>query len=194
MRPGLRQDPYVGWLPNEAMLYAILFLAGAALGAMALPPTPAALSAIWWGIVLIVIRSDIATLTIPDEASFAVAVLGCIQAYLNSDVAASAWTGLADALVRGLSAFSIFWLVKAGYRRWRGHEGLGFGDVKLAGACAIWINPSDQVIALEIAAAAAAALTVLKGARGKGTLIPFGAFLAPAAWLVFVAHSWFEMR
>jgi prepilin signal peptidase PulO-like enzyme (type II secretory pathway) len=87
----------------------------------------------------------------------------------------------------------VLWIIRIGYRFWRGREGLGFGDVKLAGACAVWINLNEQVFALELAAASAALLVLFRGPRASGALIPFGALLAPSAWLVFVGHSWFEM-
>jgi prepilin signal peptidase PulO-like enzyme (type II secretory pathway) len=177
---------------SEFSIYSFFFLAGGTICALALPWTSAAPAAAWWAAVLIVIRSDLATLTIPDEASLAIAALGCLQAYLRTGGAGSP-SELLVALSRGSIAFSVFWLVRVGYRRWRGREGLGFGDVKLAGACAIWLAPSDQIVALEIAAASAAALTLLKDTRERRALIPFGAFLAPAAWLVFVARAWFEI-
>lgn len=191
MRPGLGQDLCVGRQVNDSLPYVFCFVAGAALSVLSLPSLPAVLSAAWWGAVVIVIRSDLRTLTIPDEASAAIAALGILQAHVHADAAGSAWTAVFPALLKGVLAFAVFWLIKMGYRRWRGHEGLGLGDVKLAGACAIWINTSDQIMALEIAATSAVVLAVLKGVRGKAGFIPFGAFLAPAAWLVFIAHTWF---
>ena len=173
--------------------YAFVFFAGAALSVLVVPAMPAALSIPIGGAVLVVVRSDLTAFTIPDEASVAIAALGIIHAFLQTDIAHWAWRDVADALASGLVAFAVFWSIKIGYRCWRGHDGLGFGNVKLAGACAVWLTPPDQIIALEIAAASAAFLVVLRGSRWKGPLIPFGAFLAPGAWLVFVAHSWFEM-
>jgi leader peptidase (prepilin peptidase)/N-methyltransferase len=177
---------------NEAIAYAMLFVGGTGLSILVLPTTSAALSAVWWALVLIIVRSDLTTFTIPDEANLAIAALGLVHAYLTADVASWAWHDVLDALRSGLLALSVFWIMRVGYRVWRGRDGLGFGDVKLAGACAVWMNPPDQIFALELAVASAAILVFLRGPRRSDAFIPFGAFLAPSAWLVFVGRSWFE--
>ena len=192
MRPALG-GTCLGRHLNVDAPYAFVFFAGAALAVLVLPAMTAALSILWWGAVLIVVRSDLAAFTIPDGASVAIAALGTIHAFVRTDIARLAWRAGAEALLGGLVAFAVFWSIKIAYRCWRGHDGLGFGDVKLAGACAVWLSATDQIIALEIAAASAAFLVVLRGSRRQGPLIPFGAFLAPGAWLVFVAHSWFAL-
>src|ERR1700739_3145291 len=105
MRPGLSESPYVGLRLNETVLYAFFFVAGTGLSIVALPTTSAALSVAWWGAVLIVVRSDLRTLTIPDGASLAIAVLGTTHAYLRSDIAANPWSDAIEALLRGVLAF-----------------------------------------------------------------------------------------
>jgi prepilin signal peptidase PulO-like enzyme (type II secretory pathway) len=193
MYPDLGEDRSIRQPGRDYLLYAFLLFAGAAFSLTAMPLGFALLSSAWWGIVLIIIRTDLGTLTIPDEASLAVAAMGLIDVYLRQD-GGSLISDTTTGLTRGFVAFSLFYLVKVAYRSLRGQEGLGFGDVKLAGACAIWLYPDEQIIALEIAAGSALALVLFKRARVQATLIPFGAFLAPAAWLVFVSRSWLGMR
>ena len=82
--------------------------------------------------------------------------------------------------------------VKWSYARLRRLEGLGWGDVKLAAAGAIWLDWPQLPIALLIAAAAGilvvAGRAMLDGGRLKTSIaIPFGAFLAPSIWLVWFA-------
>ena len=150
-------------------------------------------ASLWWIAVVVVIRSDLERFIIPDEASAAIAVLGLVYAVAvpirDGWPAHTAWDAGASAMLGGILAFAVFLLVARIYRYGTGREGLGFGDVKLAGACAIWLGPRDQVIALEIAALAAIAgvLVFRRGREARGAVIPFGAFLAPSAWLVFVA-------
>lgn len=80
---------------------------------------------------------------------------------------------------------AIAWL----YRRTRGREGLGMGDVKLLAAAGAWTAP--LALPWIIAGAAAITLLGLAVARLAGTrvsadmVIPFGPGLALAA---FVAH------
>lgn len=151
----------------------------------------AVFAGLWWIAVVVIVRSDLERFIIPDWASLAIATLGAINASVE---AAEAPTGeampkLTVALLTGLAAFGLFWFVRRIYLFARGHEGLGFGDVKLAGASALWLEPSDAAFALEIAALAALAILLLnrRHARTRDHAAPFGAFLAPAAWLTFVA-------
>ena len=193
MYPDLGEYSGTGQRRRDDILYAALLFAGVVFSLAAMPLGFALLSSAWWGIVLIIMKTDLSTLTIPDEASLAVAAIGLIEVYLRNDEG-SLISDTATGLTRGFVAFSVFYLVKVAYRSLRGHEGLGFGDVKLVGACAIWLYPYEQIIALEIAAGSALAVMLFKKARVRATLIPFGAFLAPAAWLVFVSRSWVGMR
>ena len=149
------------------------------------------LSAVWlWLIaVVIIVRSDLTDFIIPDGATAFIAGLGlanaCVTAWqAGEDVV---WAGL-DVVSSGCLAFALFWGIGWCFRRFGQREALGFGDVKLAGALAIWLVPADAALALEVAALAAVAVLFL-GRRGgslRETAVPFGAFMAPAAWLAFL--------
>ena len=41
----------------------------------------------------------------------------------------------------GIALAAIMWLIRFGHFRLTGQVGLGLGDVKMAGAGAVWINP-----------------------------------------------------
>ena len=147
----------------------------------------------WWVAVVAIVRSDLAHYIIPDGASAAVALLGLVQAVA---VPIASGAGFPEATFAGVSAlgtgagaFLLFWAVGLVFRRIRGREALGFGDVKLAGASALWLAPGDAALALEIAALGAVAVLLIARRRNSAreTAVPFGAFLAPAAWLVYVA-------
>lgn len=153
---------------------------------------PLAAAVLWWAVVVRVIRSDVENFIIPDSCSIAIAVLGLVQAVAGpmADHAGIAATlaGAGAALATGVAGFVLFWLLGLAARRVTGREALGFGDVKLAGASAIWLNPGDAGLAVEVAALAAIALLLVRGRRGpvREVAVPFGAFLAPAAWAAFV--------
>src|SRR5271157_4233264 len=98
------------------------------------------------------------------------------------------------ALSRAAFAAGLFLLVRIAYRRLRGRDGLGLGDVKLAGAAGAWLSLPMLPIVIEIAAVTALAAYFFRQRkrarvlRGAGR-IPFGAFFAPAIWLGWVMDT-----
>jgi leader peptidase (prepilin peptidase)/N-methyltransferase len=87
-----------------------------------------------------------------------------------------------------------FQVLRAGYRRLRGREGLGLGDVKLAGVAGAWLDWTMMPVAVEIAALSALVAYLLRvwirrrPLRAAGRL-PFGLFLAPAIWLSWLLQE-----
>jgi len=78
------------------------------------------------------------------------------------------------------------------YRRLCGIEGLGMGDVKLAAAGAPWLPWSHLQVALLIAVSPALLVVAGRALIARNGLhmriaLPFGAFLAPAVWVVWFA-------
>jgi leader peptidase (prepilin peptidase) / N-methyltransferase len=150
-----------------------------------------------WGAGLAVLMVAIAAVDarrfiIPDELTAAAAALGLAYAAVQ-DV--EIWSqALAGALLRGLATAAVFWAVRAGYRRWRGREGIGLGDVKLAVAAGIWLDWPTIPIAVEIAAVTAlGAYLVLHAGFGRTvrrtTRMPFGLFFAPAIWIAWIVET-----
>ena len=122
---------------------------------------------------------------IPNSLVVALAVGGMLQTFLP---------GQAELLQRGLEAMlflGVACLFRAAYRWIRGHDGLGFGDVKFATAGVLWIG-MDGVPALLLVAvvSALASLIILKAdgheLNGKQA-ISFGPHLAIGLWLTWVA-------
>ena len=82
----------------------------------------------------------------------------------------------------------IFLALRVAYRWLRGREGVGLGDVKLAGLVGAWLDWSIIPLAIEIAALSALAVYgfrqfVLRRRLHATARMPFGLFLAPAIWL-----------
>lgn len=100
---------------------------------------------------------------------------------------------LMDHGAAALAASGSLYGVREIYRRLRGVEGLGLGDVKLAAAAGAWVG-LDALPMTSLLATGAALVTVLIGSRkptesGMMTAIPFGSFIAPATavmWLLGV--------
>ncbi len=155
----------------------------------------AGFAALFWCLAVWVARHDLATYTIPNLASALIATLGLTRAALGAELDAADRIGaMAGAAACGLGALMALWIVKMLYRWFAGHDGLGMGDVKLAGAAGVWLEVQEQAVALQLAALAA--LIVLLAARRRAALagqggdaqfaIPFGPFLALAAVIVHV--------
>ena len=92
----------------------------------------------------------------------------------------------------GLSA-GLLLAVRIVYRMLRHFEGLGLGDVKLAGAGATWLSWSNITLTLLVAAIAAIMLVIVGSLIRRDkmlapTVIPFGAFFAPAIWVGWFAQ------
>jgi leader peptidase (prepilin peptidase)/N-methyltransferase len=109
-------------------------------------------------------------------------------------LAATAWLApdrLASHALAAVGALALFFAIRFGYRRLRGREGLGLGDAKLMAAAGAWLGPEPLPIVVLAAALAALAVTGLRqwreGRIDPAAPVPFGAYLAPAIWLVWLA-------
>lgn len=125
---------------------------------------------------------------IPDELSAAALGLGlAIAAWQADDMMAA----LGAAMLRGAALALAFWGLRALYRRLRGQDGLGLGDVKLAGVAGVWLDWATIPVAIEIAALSALAVCAVRYCRDRGavastTKMPFGLFFAPAIWIAWL--------
>jgi prepilin signal peptidase PulO-like enzyme (type II secretory pathway) len=185
----------IGFEPDRATprLDGLCLAGGLAAGvfSFALLPSPDGVFALLFAALTAwVVRSDIRDFIIPDTASAGLAALGLFRTWVCAPDAERVEATIA-ALTCGLCALALMAALQTAYRLWRGHEGLGLGDVKLAGACAVWLDPAAAATTLEIAALAGLLILLVVGWRRggleEGQPLPFGAVLAPAAFLVFCA-------
>jgi leader peptidase (prepilin peptidase) / N-methyltransferase len=173
-RPGLR----VGWrLAGAGVLLASFAVAPGVEGALG-----GALGLLMLGIAAM----DASRFVVPNVLSAGAFALGVIHAAVASPD--SGLDGALMALSRAAFAAGLFLLMRIAYRRVRGRDGLGFGDVKLAGAAGAWLSLPMLPISIEIAAVTALAAYVFRQRKRARVLratgrIPFGAFFAPAIWL-----------
>jgi leader peptidase (prepilin peptidase)/N-methyltransferase len=96
--------------------------------------------------------------------------------------------GLALAAMRGVLLAAVFLALRIGYRRLRGCDGIGLGDIKLAAVAGVWLDWQTIPLAIEVAALSALAFYVARQwVLGRPlhatTRLPLGLFLAPAIWL-----------
>ena len=131
---------------------------------------------------------------IPDELSAAALVLALANAWALAPYAAIEAVGFA--VLRGAVLALLFLALHALYRRLRGRDGIGLGDVKLAGVAGAWLDWVTAALAIEIAALSALAFFAVwhfAGARAVSATsrVPFGVFLAPAIWLAWLVEAVF---
>ena len=168
---------------------ATLAFGMAGLSIWAAPGTPG-----WLGAGLALIMLAIATIDarwfiIPNELSAAGFALALINAAVRAQDGIAAATGMA--LLRGVALALLFLGLRMLYRRVRGRDGIGLGDVKLAGVMGAWLGWVTIPIAVEIAALSAIAAYAFRHyARGRpldtALKFPFGLFLAPSIWLCWL--------
>jgi leader peptidase (prepilin peptidase)/N-methyltransferase len=143
--------------------------------------------------VIAIAAIDARRFIIPDELTFAALALGIANAGLDPwpEGWSAVFASIGAALVRGAVLAGCFLALRALYARLRGREGIGLGDVKLAGAGGVWLAWATIPVAIEIAALAALAVYVVRQLAGGRVIsatarLPFGLFLAPAIWLGWV--------
>jgi len=161
-------------------------LAATAVAAAAvwLLPIPLSVFAAMLGWVLLVLALiDLRHLEVPDVLS-----LPLIPAGL-----AATWWIEPDAVVphalAAVAGAAVIWLIGEAFRRLRGREGLGGGDVRLFAVAGAWVGPAalPGVLLLSgIFGLLAAAVLVRSGWLGWRDRIPFVPALAAAIWIIFL--------
>jgi leader peptidase (prepilin peptidase)/N-methyltransferase len=177
--------------PRPAILIAGAIAAAGA--SFAVLDWPVAVASTVLGVLMIAgAEVDARTFLLPDTVTGGTLLAGILAAPAL-DPLASGWSALA-ASARAAATAAALLLVRWSYSRLRQREGLGFGDVKLASGIGAWLPLEAIPVCFALAATSALTAVLLAHLRGRqieaATRIPFGAFLCPALWLVFVAEMW----
>lgn len=146
-------------------------------------------------IMLAIAVSDWQSFIIPDRLNLAGAALAVVHAAAREpDAMISA---VANATLRAAVLALMFFTVRQVYARVRGRQGLGLGDVKLAGVAGAWLGVSTIPISIELAVAAALSGYVVRQMISQKPVsrlerLPFGFFFAPSVWLCWLIEMlWF---
>jgi leader peptidase (prepilin peptidase)/N-methyltransferase len=145
-------------------------------------------------LMLAIAANDARHYLIPNEltgAAFALALLRAAAIVPEVGAQALLWP-----LLRALAAALPLLLLMLAYRYWRGRDGLGLGDVKLAAVCGAWLDLATVAAVIEFAALLAigayVANAALRGRALRGTaFLPFGLFLAPSIWIGWLGETWY---
>lgn len=175
-------------LRRSDLAAALLGLTAAGVSLWAVPGTVGILGAGLALLMTAIARIDARYLLIPNELNAAALALALVHAAALAPL--TVIESMAWAAVRGAVTMLLFLALRVGYRRLRGREGLGLGDVKLAFVAGAWLDWIMIPVAIEIAAAGAVLAYLLWRALGKPiertTRLPFGLFLAPSIWLAWL--------
>lgn len=125
---------------------------------------------------------------IPDQLSLPLIPLGLFQVWWS-------WPGeLGDHALAALAGAAALYVLNAAYRRLRGFDGLGMGDIKLTAAAGAWVGLNGLVLVILIACAIGLSVVLLSALwRGNNNVgrarLPFGSYeslalLATVFWLL----------
>jgi len=93
-------------------------------------------------------------------------------------------TSRIDSFIGAVAGYAVFEGLRLGWRAWRGQDGLGGGDVKLAAWLGAWLGWQGVALTFLLGSFVGVIAGVALMARGRadgGTALPYGVFLAPAA-------------
>ncbi|MGH8243558.1 MAG: prepilin peptidase [Steroidobacteraceae bacterium] len=96
---------------------------------------------------------------------------------------------LRDAVIGAAAGYVFLWLVFQLFKLVTGKEGMGYGDFKLFAAIGAWLGWQMLPLVLLLAAfvGATIGLAMMAARRlGRGIPIPFGPYLAGAAWIALL--------
>lgn len=166
--------------------YPLVEAASALIGAVsafAFPDVQAIAAAIlgWWLLLLALLDGE--HYWLPDKLTYPLIAAGLISA---------GWFGvpsLLDAAIGAAVGFLVLATLAALYRKLRGRHGLGGGDAKLFAAAGSWLGWQDLPLVLLGAATSALVAALILHRKQPDFMaqrLPFGVFLAPAIWLLYL--------
>lgn len=158
------------------------------------PGTEGLYGAFLAALMLAIAANDARHYLIPNElsgAAFALALLRAAAVVPDMGAQALFWP-----VARAVAVALPLLLLMLAYRHWRGRDGLGLGDVKLAAVCGAWLDLATVAAVIELAALLAIGAYVANAALQRKPLrgtafLPFGLFLAPSIWIGWLGETWY---
>jgi leader peptidase (prepilin peptidase)/N-methyltransferase len=177
---------------SRPLLLSLSLLAAVAASLVAAPGVEGLLGGFLAALMLAIAISDTRRYIIPNELTAAAVALGLLRAGTvgpDADMRGVLW-----AAFRAAAITVPLLLLMAGYRRWRGRDGLGLGDIKLAAVAGAWLGWATISAVIELATLSALGAYFLNGYLNKRPLkatafLPFGLFLAPAIWIGWLVEA-----
>jgi leader peptidase (prepilin peptidase)/N-methyltransferase len=178
--------------PGRKVLLGLILLATSAASIAAAPGADGVCGALLAALMLAIAVIDAERYIIPNQLNGAALVLALFRAWAVGPDAGSPSVMWA---ILGATAVALpFLALMIGYRRFRGRDGLGLGDVKLAAVAGAWLSLLTVFAVIELATLAALGAYLADAHFRKRTLkatalMPFGLFLAPAIWIGWLVEA-----
>ena len=178
--------------PGRQIVLTLVLLAMVGASLLAAPGAEGLSGALLAALMLAIAIIDSGRYIIPNELTGAALALALLRAGLIGPEAD--WRAVLWAALRAAAVAAPLLALMIGYRRWRGRDGLGLGDVKLAGVAGAWLGFVTVFAVIELAALSALGAYVTIGFLRKRPMkatafLPFGLFLAPAIWIGWLAEA-----
>jgi leader peptidase (prepilin peptidase)/N-methyltransferase len=179
---------------GPALAFGVALLLGVFASLVTAPGAEGLYGAFLAALMLAIAAYDARHYLIPNAltgAAFALALLRAAALVPDIGIEALLWP-----VARAAAVALPLLLLMALYRRWRGRDGLGLGDVKLAAVCGAWLDLATVAAVIELAALLAIGVYVANAALRRKPLrgtafLPFGLFLAPAVWIGWLGETWY---
>jgi leader peptidase (prepilin peptidase) / N-methyltransferase len=183
---------YATAAPNRQVLIGLAAAAAVAISLFSAPNLSGILGAALALVMLTIAVIDGRRFIIPNElnvAGLGLAIVNAVVVEPEAILTSVTWAG-----IRGSAFLLIFFGIRSAYKWMRGREGIGLGDVKLAGVAGCWLDWSIMPIAIEVAVGTALSVYLLRqlsfGRPIRATSrLPFGMFFAPAIWLCWLLQA-----
>ena len=146
-----------------------------------------------WGLTLVfiaLIGIDFDTQLLPDSLTLPLLWLGLL---INTQ---TLFVPLLDAVWGAAAGYLFLWCIFWAFKLATGKDGMGYGDFKLMAVCGAWFGwqvlPNIILLSSAVGAVVGLALIVING-RDSQKPMPFGPFIAIAAWLSILYPQWFTV-
>ncbi len=161
--------------------------------------TAALLNAFFFCMVIVLVFIDLRERILPDPITLGGTVLGFLLAPLQSPELlgfTNLWEAYLQSALGILCGGGILWLVATLYLKFRGREGMGFGDIKMmamVGAFLGWRLAWLTIFVGSLAGALIGAVFMYASRKSRNYELPFGTFLGLAAIIVTLwGNAWID--
>jgi leader peptidase (prepilin peptidase)/N-methyltransferase len=169
--------------PVHARIELAAVVVGAVSGAVA-PGAEGVAGAVFGWLLLALAALDWRAFWLPDRLTATLALAGVAGGLLGLG------PDLATRAIGGAAGFLMLWTIAAGYKWWRGREGMGGGDPKLLGAIGLWLGwrmlPAVLLTASLIGLGIVAVRAMTGRTMRRDEALPLGTLLAVAAYPAWV--------
>ena len=150
---------------------------------------PALLACLFTAYLVALTGIDIDRQLLPDILTLPLLWIGLLASLWSATGDVPPPAALRDAVLGAAGGYGFLWLVFHLFRLATGKEGMGYGDFKLFAAIGAWLGWQLLPLVLLLAAGVGAVvgLAMMAASRlGRGVPIPFGPYLAGAAWIAML--------